>query len=680
MKANQQRIWRLFNQQGIEFIIPIYQRNYDWKEEQCIQLLNDILELGKSDQNDSHFIGSIVYISDNFFLDENKYVIIDGQQRITTLTLLLIALYKSYKKSGNTAIAEEIYEDYIINKRSTDPSKLKLKATADNSQDMNALLYERPISNEFSRIKNNYNFFEREINEENRNIIWDGFKKLYFVEISLERGKDNPQKIFESLNSTGLDLSQGDLIRNYILMGLQPEQQNLLYKKFWEPIEQNTTLNNQSHISNFIRDYLTLKTGEIPRKDKVYNVFKRYHHIGNVEDLEKMLSEIYRFSEIYKFFLDPNLIKEDEIKQALTYLNYIEVNVAYPFLLQLFDDFNKNIINKETFLSILKFILTYVTRRFILDLPTNALNKVFMVLPKQIDYENYEESLYKYILTRPGKSRMPTDLEIQNGLAQKDLYNSHSRMLKYILENIENYNNKEKVRIIDEGQITIEHIFPQNPDVSWRSDINEEDYSEFSTKYLHTLGNLTLSGNNGKLGNKSFIEKRDMNKNGGEQGYKYSRLWINRDLKEFSIWDIANYKKRAEQLSERFLKIWNLPKIENIIDIPEINIDELTYDKTLKLEYALYKGNKVIKESLSKLYDYIIEDLFTEDEDSFISRCSSIIKLTPDISKLRRPGTVNNYFYEKNLSGDDIFENLKKILDKLGKSDDLYLKFRSTII
>ena len=680
MKANQQRIWRLFNQQGIEFIIPIYQRNYDWKEEQCIQLLNDILELGKSDQNDSHFIGSIVYISDNFFLDENKYVIIDGQQRITTLTLLLIALYKSYKKSGNTAIAEEIYEDYIINKRSSDPSKLKLKATADNSQDMNALLYERPISNEFSRIKNNYNFFEREINEENRNIIWDGFKKLYFVEISLERGKDNPQKIFESLNSTGLDLSQGDLIRNYILMGLQPEQQNLLYKKFWEPIERNTTLNNQSHISNFIRDYLTLKTGEIPRKDKVYNVFKRYHHIGNVEDLEKMLSEIYRFSEIYKFFLDPNLIKEDEIKQALTYLNYIEVNVAYPFLLQLFDDFNKNIINKETFLSILKFILTYVTRRFILDLPTNALNKVFMVLPKQIDYENYEESLYKYILTRPGKSRMPTDLEIQNGLAQKDLYNSHSRMLKYILENIENYNNKEKVHIIDEGQITIEHIFPQNPDVSWRSDINEEDYSEFSTKYLHTLGNLTLSGNNGKLGNKSFIEKRDMNKNGGEQGYKYSRLWINRDLKEFSIWDIANYKKRAEQLSERFLKIWNLPKIENIIDIPEINIDELTYDKTLKLEYALYKGNKVIKESLSKLYDYIIEDLFTEDEESFISRCSSIIKLTPDISKLRRPGTVNNYFYEKNLSGDDIFENLKKILDKLGKSDDLYLKFRSTII
>ncbi|MCH5226583.1 MAG: DUF262 domain-containing protein [Muribaculaceae bacterium] len=680
MKANQQRIWRLFNQQGIEFIIPIYQRNYDWKEEQCIQLLNDILELGKSDQNDSHFIGSIVYISDNFFLDENKYVIIDGQQRITTLTLLLIALYKSYKKSGNTAIAEEIYEDYIINKRSSDPSKLKLKATADNSQDMNALLYERPISNEFSRIKNNYNFFEREINEENRNIIWDGFKKLYFVEISLERGKDNPQKIFESLNSTGLDLSQGDLIRNYILMGLQPEQQNLLYKKFWEPIERNTTLNNQSHISNFIRDYLTLKTGEIPRKDKVYNVFKRYHHIGNVEDLEKMLSEIYRFSEIYKFFLDPNLIKEDEIKQALTYLNYIEVNVAYPFLLQLFDDFNKNIINKEAFLSILKFILTYVTRRFILDLPTNALNKVFMVLPKQIDYENYEESLYKYILTRPGKSRMPTDLEIQNGLAQKDLYNSHSRMLKYILENIENYNNKEKVHIIDEGQITIEHIFPQNPDVSWRSDINEEDYSEFSTKYLHTLGNLTLSGNNGKLGNKSFIEKRDMNKNGGEQGYKYSRLWINRDLKEFSIWDIANYKKRAEQLSERFLKIWNLPKIENIIDIPEINIDELTYDKTLKLEYALYKGNKVIKESLSKLYDYIIEDLFTEDEESFISRCSSIIKLTPDISKLRRPGTVNNYFYEKNLSGDDIFENLKKILDKLGKSDDLYLKFRRTII
>ena len=679
MDAKPRKISDFLEIRNAEFIIPIYQRNYDWKEEHCKQLLNDILEVSRMDVSErSHFIGSIVYITDSLLSDQKKMVIIDGQQRITTLTLMLIALYHFLLEIGNADLASEIFEYYIINKRSAEDSKIKLKASEDNKQDLECLIDNQPIPHDYSRVKLNYFFFRNEINDFNWQQVLDGFKKLYFVEISLERGKDNPQKIFESLNSTGLDLSQGDLIRNYVLMGLEPEVQSKLYRRYWEKIEINTNSENQSYISNFIRDFLTLKSGVIPKKDKVYVIFKKYYIFNSPAELEELLSELLRYSEIYKLFLNPKIITDKEVRKSIFYLNYIEVNVAYPFLLQIFDDYNKGIISKDIFENILKFIASYITRRFVLDLPTNALNKVFMTLYKQVDKQIYLESLYRYILTRPGKSRMPSDSEIRTYLPAKDLYRSNSKMRKYIFENLENFNNNEKVNIIGEEQITIEHIFPQEPEESWKRELKEKDFIDFKEKYLHTIGNLTLSGYNGKLSNKSFKEKRDMNKSGGEQGYKYSRLWINRGLGNLEEWNIENYMNRSEILTNRFISIWKLPHIEGVKELPEINIEDVDYDSsTMEFEYAVFGGEKYVYRHLSKLYAQILTKLYDLDSDNFIQQCSSIIKLSLNPDGLTRPKPLNKFFYEANLSGETIFSNLKKVLSTLELSDELFIKFKA---
>ena len=679
MDAKPRKISDFLEIRNAEFIIPIYQRNYDWKEEHCKQLLNDILEVSRMDGSEqSHFIGSIVYITDSLLSDQKKMVIIDGQQRITTLTLMLFALHHFLLEIGNADLATEIFEYYIINKRNAEDSKIKLKASEDNKQDLQCLIDNQPIPRDYSRVKLNYLFFKNEINDFNWKQILEGFKKLYFVEISLERGKDNPQKIFESLNSTGLDLSQGDLIRNYVLMGLEPDVQSKLYRRFWEKIELNTNSENQSYISNFIRDFLTLKLGVIPKKDKVYAIFKKYYIFNSPAELEELLSELLRYSEIYKLFLNPENITDKEVRKSIFYLNYIEVNVAYPFLLQIFDDYNKGIISKDNFVNILKFISSYITRRFVLDLPTNALNKVFMTLYKQIDKQNYLDSLYRYILTRPGKSRMPSDSEIRTYLPVKDLYRSNSKMRKYIFENLENFNNNEKVNIIGEEQITIEHIFPQEPEESWKRELKEKDFIDFKEKFLHTIGNLTLSGYNGKLSNKSFKEKRDMNKSGGEQGYKYSRLWINRGLGNLEEWNIENYMNRSEILTNRFISIWKLPHIEGVKELPEINIEDVDYDSsTMEFEYAVFGGEKYVYRHLSKLYAQILTKLYDLDSDNFIQQCSSIIKLSLNPDDLTRPKPLNKFFYEANLSGETIFSNLKKVLSTLELSDELFIKFKA---
>ena len=417
MKASPIQLNKFLQKQDTQFVIPIYQRNYDWSEEQCKQLLEDIIEVGRSPKDEAkvHFIGSIVYVcNDEYTTDEiEQYVIIDGQQRITTITLLLIALYHQAERLEDNRLAETIYEYYLINKNADDDSyKVKLKATENNERDLHYLLNKIPIPDSaYSNIKNNYNFFAKHITEDNREIIYDGFKRLLFVEIRLERGKDNAQKIFESLNSTGLDLSQADLIRNYILMGLEPSEQTRLYNQYWAIIESNAKHEGVSYVSDFIRDYLTIKIGDIPNKNKVYSTFKKEFKLDKLNELENMLLSLRTFSEIYKLFINPDYIEDRDIKDEISYIKYIEINVSYPFLLQVIDDYNKDIINKDILLRILRFVQSYACRRFIVDLPTNALNKIFMNLYRQIDKSDYEKSLYYYVLTRSGKVRMPSNNE-----------------------------------------------------------------------------------------------------------------------------------------------------------------------------------------------------------------------------------------------------------------------------
>lgn len=684
MKASPRQLSKFLQTQDTQFVIPIYQRNYDWNEDHCKQLLEDIIEVGKTSKEEQrmHFIGSIVYVcNDEYTTDEiEQFVVIDGQQRITTITLLLIALYHHARENGDERLAETILEYYLVNKNADDDEfKVKLKATENNDRDLHLLLNDRPIpSSKYSNIKNNYNFFKTQLHDTNIDIIYEGFRRLLFVEIRLERGKDNAQKIFESLNSTGLDLSQADLIRNYILMGLEPAEQNKLYTHYWAEIESNTKIEGASHVSDFIRDYLTIKKSEIPKKDAVYTTFKKQFRIEEI-DIDPVLAELRNYSAIYQKLINPSTVEDKDIRKELAYIKYIEINVSYPFLMQLIDDYNRASIDKPTLIRILRFVQTFTCRRFILDLPTNALNKIFMTLYRQVDKANYENSIYHYVMTRPGKNRMPSDIEIRTMLADKDFYNAKSRMKMYILERMENYDNNEPVEIIDNCDMTIEHIFPQNPDSKWNRDLPEKEYADFANLHLHTIGNLTLSGNNGALGNKPFMEKKWMNKNGKEQGYAFSRLLLNRFLKEIDEWNIANYQKRTDILIKRFINIWQLPQVEGLREFPEQNINDIDDPTNKQIEYAVFFGKRLDGDKYKgiKLYNYVIKELYRMQPENFIEQFASLLKLRETPEGLTRYQPLNStYFYDTNLSYQSLFSNLRTMLQKMELSDELYIKFR----
>jgi uncharacterized protein with ParB-like and HNH nuclease domain len=332
MKANETQLNRFLSQNDTQFVIPIYQRNYDWGESQCQQLLNDILEMGKSDQSNVHFIGSIVFIHDDLYStsDIRELTIIDGQQRLTTITLVYLVLYRLAKKLNDEALMNRINETYLINKFAADTEKLKLRQTENNNRALKYLLRGDPQEeySSFSRLINNFNYFIKKISEDNYEIVMKGLQQLMFVEISLERGKDDPQRIFESLNSTGLDLSQSDLIRNYILMRLNRDTQNRIYSNYWEYIEKyaRDESKNISLVSDYIRDYLTLTNQKIPNKNKVYQEFKLKYPSSTVQELENNLILIKKFVNYYNKLVNPENEPERDIRLQLEYINRLEIN------------------------------------------------------------------------------------------------------------------------------------------------------------------------------------------------------------------------------------------------------------------------------------------------------------------------------------------------------------------
>ncbi len=363
MEAHDLALQEFLTKNKTQFVIPVYQRNYDWKQNQCEQLLKDILEVGSEGSNDTHFIGSIVYIHDGVYTtsEVKPLVIIDGQQRLTTITLLFLALYHFAKQNDMEAKAREINDTILINKFvEHEDSKLKLKQTENNAKAFHYIVKGKEPNNypEFSRIINNYQFFSKKIDKDNFQVVWNGINRLLFVEVSLERGKDDPQRIFESLNSTGLELSQADLIRNYILMGLEPLEQIKKFENYWEPIEQNAKIerSDESKVSDFIRDFLTFENKKIPNKNKVYEEFKiRYKERGETFYVNT-LSSIKDYSKLYNKLLNPLKEPVKRIAEELINIRQLEINVSYPFLLPVYNDYINSLIGESDFVDILKLI------------------------------------------------------------------------------------------------------------------------------------------------------------------------------------------------------------------------------------------------------------------------------------------------------------------------------------
>jgi hypothetical protein len=504
--------------------------------------------------------------------------------------------------------------------------------------------------------------------------------RLIFIEISLERDKDDPQRIFESLNSTGLDLSQSDLIRNYILMDLPPKEQNRIFETIWNPIEENARdyIKQSSLVSEFIRDYLTLRNKKIPNKNKVYAEFKGIYDNKKDEAYHQELENIKSLSIHYKKFVNPNTVSDLTIRKELEYINRLEINVAFPFLLQVFEDAENGLLSKEDLLKILKLVQSYAWRRFIVGLPTNALNKIFMTLYAEVDTEEYYNSIAKALLKKKGSAKFPSNEDLKTALRDKDLYNTQPKNRNYLFEMLENFNNREYVST-DNEFITIEHIFPKNPSDEWNTDISPEDYFLFKEKYLNTIANLTLSGNNGALGNKSFKAKKEMNVDGNEQGYNFSRLWLNSYLKSIDKWTVEQYEERLTIIYERFLKIWEFPDIEitDADETEEQNIFDAESPTSKKLDYFIFENTKVEEDTIAQMYFYVIRNLYEKNSQLLVSN-QEVLKITRNAEDFRAAKeVVNGWFIESNIDSNSKFIVLKRLLALFEMEDELLIKYSS---
>jgi len=682
MKATETKIDDFLASNKTQFVIPVYQRNYDWSITECKQLLFDILHVGECKTMNAHFIGSIVYVHDDVYSVSRikELTIIDGQQRLTTITLIYLALYRLAIDLKDADLEKEISETYLINPHAKDEDeKLKLKPTDNNDKALKFLL--RSDSTEefqgFSKLIINFNYFQKSIVAENYQFVLAGLSKLMFVEVSLDKDKDDPQRIFESLNSTGLELSQADLIRNYILMGLDRKNQNKIYQNYWEIIEKLAKEENISKVSDFIRDFLTLENKNIPNKNKVYYEFKQKYPTNTIEELENVLSSLKSLVKFYNKLINPENETDKDVRTQLEYISRLEITVAYPFLMKVYEDYSNNIIDKKTFISILELVQSYTWRRAIVGLGTEGRNKIFMTLYDKVDINNYLLSIQKTLLKISGNGRFPKNTEIANALKLKDIYNLKSKNRTYFFERLENFENTETVIIEGNSDITIEHIFPQNPDPKWKIELGIEEYNYIKDTYKDTIGNLTLSGNNGKLSNKSFIEKRDLE----GAGYRDSRLWLNKHLSKIERWDKQAIEERIEIITDRFFKIWEFPKVDinEDFDTNEVNIFDADDPKFKRLEYAIFFDQKLEINQVAKLYIEVFKRLFDlEPEKFFTTEIGKRINLskTPTEDGIRQAAALNDtYSIETNIDSFGKFDRIKHALTIFGFEDELLIKY-----
>lgn len=551
-----------------QFIVPIFQRNYSWQKSQYEQLWFDILRASKFKEKQNHFIGSIVYIDMGTPAGRpQQLLLIDGQQRLTTISILLCAI-KDYVQKFNLETKlinlAKIKNQFLYNSDEIDEDRYKLLLNVQDKEtyikliDNTIFTVNKPATN----IIKCYEFFYERIEDFIKQYgqideIYAGIFKLSLVSISLDKDSDNPQMIFESMNSTGKDLSQTDLLRNYLLMDLTPEKQTRLYKTYWKPMEElfgeDIYKNDLNKFDYFIRDFLTLKsdTGHICKINNVYENFKRYYLDNNCEKFA-VLKDLFTYAKYYAC-IDLLQENDDELKLYWQEFKKLDSHVVYPFLLKLYDDYSRQILIKEDFKKILQVVISYLWRRAICEIPTNSLSKTFATLYQAVDKDDYVNSIIKAFVFKSSYKRFPSDYEVREKLQTKDIY--HFRLRKYLLEALENYYHKEPIDL-NTANYTIEHIMPQNIEhnLSWQQMLGE-DWQEVHSLYLHSLGNLTITGYNAEMSNKSFVEKVN-----GESGFKHSHLKLSESIAQCDVWNKKAIQRRTNILTDIILKIWKYPE------------------------------------------------------------------------------------------------------------------------
>lgn len=536
-----------------QLVIPIYQRLYSWEKEQCKELWDDIIKIGGNDKMDGHFIGSIVFVHDGIYsTGHNELLIIDGQQRLTTITLLLTALRDHL---DDEVKHKEIENHYLINSDKDGDKKFRLILSESDKDTLLSLIDKdrRKPSEPSSKIMENFKLFEEWVsNTDKLGTIFKGLEKLTIVEITLEKGKDDPQLIFESMNSKGMELAQTDLIRNYIVMETEAEKQEVFYNKHWRAMEEDFKQNEKQDkklFDRFVRHYLTIKTREIPNISKIYVALKDYRQKKGI-GIEDLLKDLQKYCGYFCQIVFKKFKKEadKDLNKALGFLVDLEMDVIYPLLLELYSDYSDGVLSKQDFIPIIALIESYLFRRAVCGLGTNSLNKVFPSFAKHIQKDEYFKSLKAHFGYLTNNQRFPNNDEFKNLFITIDFYKKFKKKTKCFLERLElEYFDTEES--VNTQKCTIEHIMPQTLTPEWKKALGQ-DYERIHAQYLHTIGNLTLTGYNQEYSNKSFQEKRGM-----EKGFKQSRLMLNESLKDLESFGEEEIKKRANDLADRALKI-----------------------------------------------------------------------------------------------------------------------------
>ncbi|WP_290140152.1 DUF4268 domain-containing protein [uncultured Dubosiella sp.] len=672
MKGEKNALLRFMDGHDKYFVIPVYQRNYNWTIKNCERLFDDLVKVSQENLN-SHFFGCIVFQNVPSGRDIRNSLI-DGQQRITTVSLLLLAMCKAIEDGvvpcEDSRLKDQIYEEYLINKWAGLDQRIRLIPAKNDRETYRQLLQNEELTKQSNMTKNYQYFYERlKKGEITLADLFTAMKKLDIIGIALE-GDDDAQLIFESLNSTGLDLSEGDKIRNYILMNLREEKQEEYYDCFWSVIEENANGN----VDDFIRDYLSMKTHVIPSYRKVYEVFKKYAIQNGIQSKE-LLEDLKRYSKFYSILTGKRSFFE-AVDAIIMRLNVLETSVIRPYMLEVLDLHGKNNLSDEEVHSVFEWIESFIARRMWCNVPTNALNKLFVGLNREImaldgTTDEYVEKLKYCLLGKEENSRFPTDAELQNAIRYRDVYRMNRKNKEYILERFENEDTKEDkdvYRHLEDHSYSIEHIMPQNLSKRWQADLGA-NYKQIHEEWLHRLANLTLTAYNSKYSNASFDEKKAMN-----NGYLDSGIRMTQEIARNEKWGLAELEARSLKMAQKALEIWKWPitmyvpseKRKNIVSLADFHSMTFTGKK---IKAYIFQGNEVSVLSWIEMFECILRDLYfinsgllrevAEDKDNKYRMRSSLSTNQKDLPVPKEVG--QGLYYNQNTST----ETKCKILSKL---------------
>lgn len=664
MKGSEAKMTGFMEGADKRFVIPVYQRKYDWKYDNCRQLYEDLKKI-VVDGRDSHFFGSIVSaVVPNG--SKIEYHIIDGQQRLTTITLLLLAICNLIAQrkitTGEEKLDEQISQRFLISPWAGEDDKIKLRPVKSDRDALAKLFGDEEDYDYSSNLTINYQFFCEVIMKEEIPVVdlYAAIGKLEIISITLDPG-DNAQLIFESLNSTGLALTEGDKIRNYILMGLPAQSQTKCYDTYWAKIE-NCTSND---VSGFVRDYLSIKQQVTPTISNVYRAFKSHAESVSLP-IDTLLTDLLRYARFFeKLLVCKSGLKNQKLDDCLYRLMRLEIVVTRPFLMEILRLHQDEKLSIDDVLSIFLITENYLFRRNICEVPTNALNKIFLNLNKEIirydnTADNYVEKFVYALLSKKESGRFPDDEEFSAALAEKQVYQMRGKYKAYLFERFENYGTIETKDVythLDNNVYTIEHIMPQHLTPAWTAALGV-DAAEIHATWLHRLANLTLTGYNPNLSNNTFIEKRDAK----EGGYISSGLKMNQKLAMKESWGLSELKERNDEMLALAMKIWTYPTTSFVPAEKEFDsctLDDENFDLTGRdiAKYSYLNTEQPVT-SWTDMFEHIVKFLHQKDKSVLTSLAYSSKAITElaayvssDETGLRSALKIDeNVYVEKNTS------------------------------